>query len=72
MATSREHVGPTPSGGTKSVGYFMDDNGNPADEKVATRILITEYDSSGKVIQRTYGELEPKKPPVQRQTSITP
>ena len=54
MASIAEDVGKTPAGGVRSSIYYRDDNGDPADESVATRAEITEYDSDGKVIARTY------------------
>jgi hypothetical protein len=56
MATQRSSIdSPTPNGGVRSVAYFKDSDGEPADESVATRIEIVEYDADGKEIARTYG-----------------
>ena len=54
MATVKEQKVETPSGGDRIVTYFMDDQGNPADEKEATSAEIVEY-KGGKEIARTYG-----------------
>ncbi len=61
MATSKKDDSPTPAGGVRSEMFYMDDKGNPADESVATRCEIVEYDADGKAIQRTYGTLTPPK-----------
>lgn len=58
MATQRTVDEPTPNGGVRSVAYFRDDEGNPAEEAEATRVEIVEYDAAGKVLQRTYGTLD--------------
>jgi hypothetical protein len=55
VVTSEESGGPTPNGGVRSVIYYQDDDGNPADKSVATRAEIVEYDADGKDIHRTYG-----------------
>jgi hypothetical protein len=49
--------GPTPAGGTRSVIYYLDDEGNPTDPAVATRAEVVEYDEHFRVIRRTYPEL---------------
>lgn len=60
MATSRELAGPTPNGGERATVFFQDEHGAPAEEAEATKAEIVEYDSTGKTISRTYGELNPK------------
>lgn len=55
MATSRREDEPTPNGGAYSVTYFFDKEGQPADETVATRCEIIEFDSSDNEVSRTYG-----------------
>lgn len=42
---------------SKSVIYYQDDDGNAADESVATRAEIVEFDDAGNEIRRTYGTL---------------
>ena len=58
MATSRDSDEPTPNGGVRSTIYFTDDAGEPADESVATRAVIVEYDAKGESIHRTYATLD--------------
>ncbi len=57
MTTSEEKDGPTPAGGVKSVAYYQDADGNPADKAAAVKMLIVEYDKSGDAIMRTYMEM---------------
>ncbi len=54
MAQSKMFDGPTPKGGVKAEFFFMNEKNEAADESVATRIEIVEYDQSGKAIFRTY------------------
>ena len=56
MATTEEIIGPTPNGGDRSVAYFMDSEGKPADKSVATAAEIVEY-KGDEVVFRTYGTL---------------
>ena len=61
MATTKEsREGPTPNGGVRSEAYYSNDQGEPVDKSVATRIEIVEYDAEGKVVGRTYGTLTPQ------------
>jgi hypothetical protein len=57
MATTKTSAGPTPSGGVRSEALYADDDGNPSDESVATKVEITEYDEAGQVVGRTYGAI---------------
>lgn len=62
MATESRD-GPTPNGGVKSTVFFYDSDGNEVDRDRATKATIVEYDSDGNAIHRTYGTLDPQKPP---------
>ena len=55
MATSKTVEGETPNGGVRSTAFYQDDEGNPADQSVATRVEYIEYDAEGKEVMRTYG-----------------
>lgn len=57
MATQKSSDHSTPNGGVRSTIYYLDDAGNPADESVATKAVIHEYDAQGNSIFRTYGTL---------------
>lgn len=59
--TSETREGPTPNGGTKSVIYYRDDKGNPAEKDVATQAEIVEMNDDDKVVHRTYGTIGKKK-----------
>ncbi len=60
MPTQEEREGPTPNGGARSVAYYRDDAGNPAEKAEATQVEIVEYDAEGKAVWRTYGRLGPE------------
>jgi hypothetical protein len=55
MQTKQTVHGPTPAGGDKSVAFFTDAKGQPADKKKATTVEIVEY-LNGKQIARTHME----------------
>lgn len=55
MATYRRNNEKTPSGGTYSEIYFFDDDGNPADEKDATRCVIRECGKDGTLLNEIWG-----------------
>jgi hypothetical protein len=57
MATEKSSSNPTPNGGVRSKCFYLDDDDQPADETVATKTLIVEYDRDGNGIYRTYGIL---------------
>ncbi len=44
----------TLSGGTYSITYFFDRDGNPTDKDQAVRFEIQEFDEDGQMIARTY------------------
>ena len=62
MATSRTVEGPTPNGGVRAEIRFRDEAGDPADEAVATRAEVVEYDAAGREVARTYADLTPGDP----------
>jgi hypothetical protein len=47
----------TPNGGDYSEIYYLNDNGEPADEKEATNCIIRECRSDGSLINETFGEV---------------
>ena len=49
-----EVLGPTPSGGVKSVAYFFDDDGNPITKEAATQVCILELDDGGNRVNETW------------------
>lgn len=46
---------PTPSGGDYSEIYYFDSDGNPADEKEASRCVIRECKKNGDLINEIWG-----------------
>ena len=54
MPTSETHEGPTPAGGVRSIMYYQDKDGQPAEKAEAVRAEGVELDAAGEVIQRTY------------------
>ena len=55
MPTSKVIEGETPHGGVRAIALFSNDEGEPVDSSVATRVEIHEYDAKGEVIFRIYG-----------------
>ena len=55
--TEETKEGPTPNGGVKSIAYYTDAQDLPVPKERASKVIIVEYDSSGKAIARTYGTL---------------
>lgn len=47
--------GKTPHGGVRAEKRYMDDDGNPADRKIATRYEIVEIDEDGHYVHRIQG-----------------
>jgi hypothetical protein len=62
MATKKSSAGPTPNGGVRSEIHYLDDDFKPADESVATRTEIIEFDASGEQIHRTHGVIDRSRP----------
>lgn len=58
MVTEESREGPTPNGGVRSTIYYTDDEGRPADKRVATQTMIAEFGADGTVVHRTYGHLQ--------------
>ena len=46
---------PTPNGGSYSIAYYSDGEGNRKDKKEATHIEIVEFGTDDEQIMRTYG-----------------
>lgn len=63
MATQKSSNKPTPNGGVKSVMYYRDAEGDPADESVAVQAEIVELDERNNIVFRTYGYLKGWEPP---------
>ena len=57
--TSQRREGPTPNGGTYSIAYFRDENGNPTTKDQARIVEIIEYNAKGEVIHSTIGYINP-------------
>ena len=55
MATYKRCNGPTPSGGAYSDIYYFNDNGESADEAVATKCVIRECAADGSLLCETWG-----------------
>lgn len=53
--TQEEREGPTPNGGVRSVIYYRDAGGNPAEKDAAVAAEIVEFDADGKDVGRTHG-----------------
>ena len=58
--TSETRVGATPNGGVKSIIYYRDKDGNPAEKEDAVRAEIVEFDANGQEINHTYGDIKPQ------------
>jgi hypothetical protein len=58
MATQKSSSNPTPNGGVKSIMYYRDAEGNPAEEDVAVQAEIVELDENNNIVFRTYGYLK--------------
>ena len=58
MATSETCDHPTPNGGIRSVIYYLNSDGKPVGKGDATQAEIVELDPDGKVVLRTYAQLE--------------
>lgn len=54
--THERYNRPTPNGGDYSEIFYMDDNGNYVDKKVATKAVIYECKNDGTAINRTFME----------------
>ena len=50
--------GATPNGGSYSVAYYHDKEGNPCPKEKATSVNIVEYTEEGERINETYGILQ--------------
>lgn len=57
MAKKHKSDDPTPNGGVRSEVYYLDDENNMVDEKVATRCEVVELDKDGDIVHRTFGRL---------------
>ncbi len=57
MTTDRVD-GLTPNGGSYSVAFYHDGEGNERDADEATHVSIVEYDYAGRRIAETHGEIE--------------
>ena len=57
--TSERREGPTPNGGTYSIAYYRDENGNPTTKGQARIVEIIEYDAKGEAIHSTIGYINP-------------
>ncbi len=55
--TIKRHDEPTPSGGVYSIAFFADENGNEADESVATQCIFTEYGEDDQMIHESVGPI---------------
>lgn len=55
--TTKRRDGPTPSGGAYSIAFFADDNGNEADESVATQCIFTEYGPQDQFVHESVGPI---------------
>jgi hypothetical protein len=64
VANQKSLVHATPNGGVKSIMYYRDADGNPADETVAVQAEIVELDEKNNIVFRTYGYLKGWAPPV--------
>jgi hypothetical protein len=54
-ADTEERVdGPTPNGGTYSIAYFRDADGNPCPKERSESMEICEFDEKDECIHRTY------------------
>ncbi|NSW84254.1 MAG: hypothetical protein HPY90_13460 [Syntrophothermus sp.] len=45
----------TPAGGAVAEVYYFDEEGNPVPKAIATRVIIRELDSDGRLIRETFG-----------------
>jgi hypothetical protein len=54
---SERQKGPTPNGGSYSIAYFKNEDGEPTTKKKARSVEIVEFDENGKAIFRTYGQI---------------
>lgn len=59
MAYGIRSEGPTPAGGTYSIAYYTDADGNPCAQDESAFCEIIEYDDEDKELQRTYMERNP-------------
>lgn len=57
MTTMEKRDHPTPAGGVRSVIYYRDAEGRPADKAAAAQAEVVEYDRRGRVLARTYASL---------------
>ena len=57
MTTFETNDQPTPNGGTHSVIYYMDDDGEPADKETATGAKVVDLDADEHQVFRTYFDL---------------
>jgi len=53
--TYEKVIGKTPSGGDYSEIYYLDDDGNPAENDVATKCMIRECKADGTLLNEIYG-----------------
>ena len=53
----KEFKGQTPHGGVKTLVFFQDDEGNPADESEATRAEVQELDAEGRQVFIARGDI---------------
>lgn len=60
---SETRYGTTPSGGTRSVIYYMNDNWETAEKVSAIKFQIVEFDAKNNPIRRTYGAIRPPETP---------
>jgi hypothetical protein len=51
--------GETPHGGAYAVLFYSDDRGRSVPKERATRVAITEYDSTDRLIFETFGTIRP-------------
>ena len=56
IITHERYNRPTPNGGDYSEIFYMDDDGNYVDKKVATKAVIYECKNDGTAINRTFME----------------
>ena len=58
MVTSETCDHPTPNGGIRSVIYYLNSDGKPAEKDAATQAEIVELGEDGEVVHRTYAQFE--------------
>lgn len=57
MATQEVQTGKTPNGGSRSIAYYQDVQGDPAEKEDAIRVEVVELDDDGNTVGRTYASL---------------